>query len=295
MIGESRNFTIPVPCTFFSACLFNDQSCARHTCLELASLEGKVQLLVLLGEPKQVVTCPYKAVFLCKRGNREMVHKIHEITSQLINLEVLNCHEFNLKKRISRDHLMLWLTLDQWSKFIYGSVLVDGQGKWLDQPDCCGYFISRVIQKRSMISLSSSLVFLSQSHGFKGDQNYYDNLGLTIEEHRPCHFRSSTIMGVRSRLASTLLFPLLQLISFLFNVLPCFKFLFPNLKAEALSFAFHISLPVSLHAVFVALIQGIVSLHIPPSTPSSLFILSTEARSVESQKRSLSPYLGTVY
>ncbi|KAF3559549.1 hypothetical protein F2Q69_00013450 [Brassica cretica] len=196
-VGES-SLTIPVSCTFFSACLFNDQSCARHTCLELASLEGKVQLLVLLGEPKQVVTCPYKAVVLCK--GETMVHKIHEITSQLINLEVLNRHEFNLKKSISRDHLKLWLTLDQWSKFIYGSVLVDGQGKWLDQPDCCGYFISRVIQKRSMISLSSSLVFLSQSHGFKGDQNYYDNFGLTIEEHRPCHFRSSTIRGVRSRL-----------------------------------------------------------------------------------------------
>ncbi|KAF3516561.1 hypothetical protein DY000_02059270 [Brassica cretica] len=40
--------------------------------------------------------------------------------------------------------------------------------EWSDQPDRCGGFNSRMFQKPSVISLSSSLVFLSQSHGFKG-------------------------------------------------------------------------------------------------------------------------------
>ncbi|KAG5374381.1 hypothetical protein IGI04_042298 [Brassica rapa subsp. trilocularis] len=36
-----------------------------------------------------------------------------------------------------------------------------------DQPDPCGGFKSRIFQKSSVISLSSSLVFPSQSHGIK--------------------------------------------------------------------------------------------------------------------------------
>ncbi|KAG5397299.1 hypothetical protein IGI04_019113 [Brassica rapa subsp. trilocularis] len=36
-----------------------------------------------------------------------------------------------------------------------------------DQPDPCGDFKSRIFQKPNVISLSSSIVFLSQSHGFK--------------------------------------------------------------------------------------------------------------------------------
>ncbi|KAG5378238.1 hypothetical protein IGI04_026080 [Brassica rapa subsp. trilocularis] len=65
-----------------------------------------------------------------------------------------------------------------------------------DQPDPCGGFKSRIFQKSSVISLSSSLVFPSQSHGIKGDQKYSENLGSTIEEHQPCHFRSTMIGGV---------------------------------------------------------------------------------------------------
>ncbi|KAG5415646.1 hypothetical protein IGI04_003213 [Brassica rapa subsp. trilocularis] len=75
-------------------------------------------------------------------------------------------------------------------------ILIDGQGLCSDQPDPCGDFKSRIFQKPSVISLSSSIVFLSQSHGFKSDRKYSENLRSTIEEHRPCHFRSSTIGGV---------------------------------------------------------------------------------------------------
>ncbi|KAF2542566.1 hypothetical protein F2Q68_00031219 [Brassica cretica] len=121
-------------------------------------------------------------------------------------------------------------------------------------PSPCNRFESEVYRKWSVISLSSSLVFLSQSHkineqgyedtmmgshpggrvtacsvrcsileyqmemmvifispldsvslgGFPGlvytyiisDWKYSENLRSTIEEHRPCHFRSSTIGGV---------------------------------------------------------------------------------------------------
>ncbi|KAF2620334.1 hypothetical protein F2Q68_00038791 [Brassica cretica] len=49
-------------------------------------------------------------------------------------------------------------------------ILIGKDMEWSDQPDRCGGFNSRMFQKPSVISLSlsSSLVFLSQSHGFKG-------------------------------------------------------------------------------------------------------------------------------
>ncbi|KAF3544816.1 hypothetical protein DY000_02008535 [Brassica cretica] len=62
---------------------------------------------------------------------------------------------------------------------------------------CLVFILNLEVKKKwSVISLSSSLVFLSQSLGLKGDQKYSENLGSTIEEHRPCHFWSSTIGGV---------------------------------------------------------------------------------------------------
>ncbi|KAF3527504.1 hypothetical protein DY000_02040426 [Brassica cretica] len=45
-----------------------------------------------------------------------------------------------------------------------------------------------------------SLKFISTKFILKleeiGDRKYSENLGSTIEEHRPCHFRSSKIGGV---------------------------------------------------------------------------------------------------
>ena len=47
--------------------------------------------------------------------------------------------------------------------------ITDSQGEWLDQPDPCGGFKSKMFQKLGVISLSSRLVLLIQYHGFKGE------------------------------------------------------------------------------------------------------------------------------
>ncbi|KAF2559765.1 hypothetical protein F2Q68_00015252 [Brassica cretica] len=100
-----------------------------------------------------------------------------------------------------------------WFEFRY-------QGEWSDQSDNCDRLESQVYRKWSVISLSSSLVLISQSNRIKGlgslsklvthdsfvmqtgdltlgregtalasgDQKYFEVLGSTIEEHRPCPF-----------------------------------------------------------------------------------------------------------
>ncbi|KAF3589139.1 hypothetical protein F2Q69_00029778 [Brassica cretica] len=45
------------------------------------------------------------------------------------------------------------------------------------------------------------VIFISSlgSISLGGDRKYSENLGSTIEEHRPCHFRSSTIGSVTAK------------------------------------------------------------------------------------------------